>query len=277
MQIPLWRRLGASVLLGGAGAWFVTQGLAGMFRFSEVLYGAMLVVGAALLGRRGVVSQVLGRGAGWALFGPVALEIGAELLVGWRPSLDMLVMGAISGTALFLARPMLSTAEAKAAFAPLAYRRLLLFAASAAAAFGVVFATATAISTSYSSPFPRSARLLVGATTVSLFASAIGVARMRAWGVLAGGATAVLTVTSAALLSSWYPSLRIILASAALPGTLMVGAIAAARASRRPAMERTPSERIELARLPARASAEDADDDDVELDADEVSRIAARV
>jgi len=96
MQVPLWRRLGAFALLGGAGVWFVSQGLHTMLRLEEAFYGALLVAGAVLLTRRSVVSQVLGRGAAWALFGPVTLEIGAELLFGTRPEIGLLVMSAVS-------------------------------------------------------------------------------------------------------------------------------------------------------------------------------------
>jgi hypothetical protein len=62
----------------------------------------------------------------------------------------------------------------------------------------------------------------------SLLASAIGVARMRAWGVLLGALTSVLALASAA--TATESVIRMVMASAALPGAIMAGAILAARA-----------------------------------------------
>ena len=70
--------------------------------------------------------------------------------------------------------------------------------------------------------------------------------------------------------------IRVILASAALPGALMVGAVTAARVKRRVLAKSVSVERTELAALPATSRARIVIADDVEIDAAEVAAVPAQ-
>jgi hypothetical protein len=125
---------------------------------------------------------------------------------------------------------MLETKEAKAAFAPLAFRRWLLAASSAAVAWAMGIATLAL----ELAPHPRHELAWVAMVlglpllAVSLLASAVGVARMRAWGILLGALTSVLALILGAT-ASLEAVLGAVVASAALPGAMMAGAITIAR------------------------------------------------
>jgi hypothetical protein len=226
-----WRRLFAPGLLAAPGVWLIFDGAQRYHSSSEAFFGGLVVVGSVLLGRPGVTSQVLGRGAAWALLGPCLLATAALGFDRVSPPLGLLAVGAAAAGALALSRPTLETAEAKTAFAPLAFRRWLLLASSAAVAYAMgvgTLAVELAGRTWHGLSLPV-ASLVLPLLAGSLLASAVGVARMRAWGVLLGALTAVLALV-VGIRASHDEVLRAWLASAALPGTMMIGAILVARA-----------------------------------------------
>jgi hypothetical protein len=174
------------------------------------------LVGAAGVGlaRRSMPLQVLSRATAWTVLVPSALITSISLFSGhteWTAA--ALVAG--SGGALLLARPMLHSAEARADFAPSSFRRWLLAGATASATAGImtgVFAldglhwhTATAVA-------------LLG-LSLSLLASAIGVVRMRAWGILLGALTSVVTLIAAAVR---HDAAGLALALASVPGFMLL-------------------------------------------------------
>jgi hypothetical protein len=285
MPMPTWRRLLAPALLASPGVWLLLDGARRYHSSSEVVFGGLVVGGAVLLGRRGVTSQVLGRGAAWALLGPCLLALTALGIDRVAPPPGLLAVGAAAAGALALARPMLQTAEAKAAFAPLAFRRWLLLASSAAVAYamGVGTLAVDLVGRTWNDlPFFVPA-IVLPLLAGSLLASAVGVARMRAWGILLGALTSVLALVAGAT-ASHSEVLRMLFASAALPGTMMVGAILAARARTSAAPSRSgahvriasePAPAVVAARL--RVAADDAVGvDELDDHAPSLRRVAVR-
>jgi hypothetical protein len=131
-----------------------------------------------------------------------------------------------SGAAIAFARPALYTNEARAAFAPVAYRSAFLAGAMAsvvAAGTSMDLAEFPLIFTPSSPWIP-----VLFALAASFLASAIGVVRMRAWGVLLGGATALVATLLALWSDSWAATAKVV-ALAATPGLLLGLPVLAAR------------------------------------------------
>jgi len=205
----------------------------------------MVALASAGLLRRSVVSQVLSRAVAWVVLLPMGLGAVESLGRGHAPPLESLFFGGASAAALLLARPALHTEAARAEFNPVGYRRWFLAGAVASAIAGIVTALAGAEALVFGPTLGAAGTLALAA---SLLASAVGVARMRSWGVLLGVLTSMVTLGAAALAGDVYLSLG--LALAALPGLLLAAPILASRV--RPVdPAASPSPAVRLARTPA--------------------------
>jgi hypothetical protein len=177
-----------------------------------------LVGGAAVAGssRRSATAQVFARGVAWAVAAPMAAAVLAILGVDGRVERLPALLAATSAASLWLARPALSTPWARAQFSPTAFRRLFLGGMTSAVAVSVLSAgLAVAL---LSDSMPERVGLVFAALSLGLFASAMGVARMRGWGVLLGGVTSLAVLVASPVLG---PAALVFLA-AALPGALLV-------------------------------------------------------
>lgn len=244
---------GASAAAVVAGAAFRPYGV------NEVIFASSVVVALASLGisRRSLVAQVLSRGAFFLVLAP---SLVITLSSAWHGHFApwLAVLAAASGTALLVSRPLLHTKEARAAFAPNAYRRWLLGGSIALCAAGYLSA---AIGLEASA-----AGVAAGALSASYFASAIAVVRMRAWGVLLGTATSIVLLLSAFVVP-WLAVVGPLFAAApALLGHLLPVLLARHRGA--PAREEPVRYRV-ASSLPPVAELE-------EVEAEEDARAAAR-
>jgi hypothetical protein len=214
-----WRRLLASLSLGasavGLGWLAATDWLLGGWGMAGVT--ALVAAGAVGLSRRGVVTQVLSRGVAWVVLTPMFFAFADALRWGRWPAAGEVFFAASSGAALLLARPALHTQAARAEFAPYAHRRLFLAGAVASATAGLVAAMGAAGMHSFA----------LGALAFALLASAVGVARMRAWGVLLGIVASVASLGAALIVRD--ASEIVWLALAAAPGLMLGATVVAAR------------------------------------------------
>jgi hypothetical protein len=185
---------------------------------------ALVGVAAVGLGRRSVLSQVLSRGVAWVLLTPMLVGLADALGHGRLPDAYTVFFATTSASALLLARPALHTDEAKAEFSPVAYRRTFLAGAVAAVMAGMVvllFAAEQLI-------WRQSGHGLALAVFGSAFlASAVGVVRMRSWGVLLGALTALVALGAAVFAGNEFTAIG--LALAAIPGALLASPLLAAR------------------------------------------------
>jgi hypothetical protein len=218
------RRLLASASLGAAavGAGFIVS------RDSEsrvvgLSLAALLFLAALGLGRRSMLVQVLSRGVAWMVLAPMVVAIVAQLLDGHLPDGSSLFFAATSAAALLLARPSLHTDGARAEFSPAAYRRVFLAGAVASVTAGTVVAVVAAAFATSAPGVGVGLAALAGA----LLASAIGVVRMRAWGVLLGIVTSVAAVATALFSPNEMVAVGLVLT--ALPGLLLASPLLAAR------------------------------------------------
>lgn len=212
------RRFAASAALLGSAAGFAFLAVGGRHHPDPALLALAAAIALAGLGigRRSIVTQVLSRGVG--LF---AVGLGTMAALADRsPLLAGIALSAVAS--LLLARPLLHTREARQAFAPLRLRKALLAAASGTVAVSVIAGLGALLGLTRHAP---AAGLGLSAITAALLASAIGVARMRAWGVLLGGLTSLVAITAAHLVPAWSP----ILAALAVPGALLALPIVLAR------------------------------------------------
>jgi hypothetical protein len=173
-------------------------------------------VAAAGLGlsRRSLPIQVLARATAWTVLVPSVLVTLFSFASGhaeWMAA----ALTAGSGGALLLARPMLNSAEARADFAPSSFRRWLLASATASATSGIV---AALIALDELRWHPAAAIPVAGFALAQL-ASAVGVVRMRAWGILLGGLTSVLGLIAALFM---HDAAGFALALATVPGFMMM-------------------------------------------------------
>jgi hypothetical protein len=234
------------------------------------------VVAAAGIGlaRRSMATQVLSRGAAWAVLAPSALVTVVSLASG-HPEWTAAAFAAGSGGALLLARPMLDTAEARAEFAPSSFRKWLFAGATASVTAGLFsglfgldglrWHTGTAIA------------LL--ALSLSLLASAIGVVRMRAWGILLGAATSIVTLVAALAM---HDAAGLALALASIPGMMLVLPVVLAQRERARADRRgftRVSSQVGVEDVPAgarvRVASEPATSFDDEFESDERAQAPA--
>ncbi|MDB4946197.1 MAG: hypothetical protein JWP97_5731 [Labilithrix sp.] len=214
------RRLAASGALATAAAGLAVLAVHDL-RWVEwsVLAGAGVLAASALgLSRKSVTAQVFSRGAAWVVFVPSA--IGAFVtMVADTPEPALFGLAAGTGAALVLARPMLHTAEAHAGFAASRFRRWLLAGATASVATGLVTGLVGLDFVHRALAWSHSWAGAVGfsALTLGLFASALGVLRLRTWGILLGGLTSLATLAAAAAVGG--PA-GMALSLAAIPGLL---------------------------------------------------------
>jgi hypothetical protein len=173
-------------------------------------------VAAAGLGlsRRSLSIQVLARATAWTVLVPSVLVTLFSFASGhaeWMAA----ALTAGSGGALLLARPMLNSAEARADFAPSSFRRWLLASATASATSGIVAALIALDEVRW---HPAAAIPVAGLALAQL-ASAVGVVRMRAWGILLGGLTSVVGLIAAFFM---HDAAGFALALATIPGFMMM-------------------------------------------------------
>jgi hypothetical protein len=227
MAISRARRYAASAALftaSGALAWTeIAHRYGGRINwFFLAVAGA---IGAAGFGiaRKPIALQILSRATAWCAFLPAAIVAAAQLLFHEAPDRLVMLLAATSGAALLLARPMLHSPEAKAAFEPVRFRRTFLAGATAATSAGF---TCTAIGFEMLRYHAVGSGLAVGALATSLLASAFGILRMRGWSVLLGAATSLVTLIVAALMRD---SSSLALACAAVPGLILTLPVVASR------------------------------------------------
>jgi hypothetical protein len=188
-------------------------------RFS-LLFFASYLVGAGALTRRSPLAQVIGRGIAWKFFVLQAWVLAARAMAGDIQPIGALLVIA-PALALVIARPLLQTADAHAAFAPRASRTLFLAAATASIASAVYAAPLALSAWTYGSPIIGAALTFLAA---ALVAQAAAVLRMRAWGVVLGAATA-LGALFAMFVGVADPTFTAI---TAMPGLALAGAVGAA-------------------------------------------------
>jgi hypothetical protein len=195
--VSLPRRIAATACGLGAAA-----GLSFLFGWDgprSLIATFMGAVGLATIGlsRSSVLAQIVGRAAAWVLLVPSA--VGLAIMLSFHRELwwVMALIAGGAGASLVLARPMLHTREARAEFAPIAYRRTLL--AGSTASIAVAAATALGALDVRGAPLLAAS---FAAVSASLAASGLGVLRMRAWGMLLGIATSILSAGAAAIAST---------------------------------------------------------------------------
>jgi hypothetical protein len=185
--------------------------------------GAVATAGIGLA-RRSMPLQVLSRATAWTVLAPSVLVTAFSLANGhteWMAA----ALAATSGGALLLARPMLNTSEARAEFAPSSFRRWLLAGATASAGSGIV-AGLLALDGLHWHP---AASIPLLALALAQLGSAVGVVRMRAWGILLGGLTSVVTLITALFM---HDAAGLALALATLPGFMLILPVLIARRQR---------------------------------------------
>lgn len=221
-QMPTTGALSQGRRLGGAAALVATAGGLAAIAVHDlhwIEWGLLAfagLVGTAGIGlaRRSMSAQVLSRATAWTVLAPSATVALVSLATG-HPEWTAAALTATSGGALLLARPMLHTAEAKAQFAPTSFRRWFLAGATASASAGLV----TGLVALEALRWQPAVGVPLLALALSLVASAIGVVRMRAWGILLGGLTSVLTLLTALFMDA---AAGLALALATLPGFMLL-------------------------------------------------------
>lgn len=192
------------------------------------------------LARKSMVSQVLSRAMGWLVFVPSLLVALVTSFGDKHPEPVSIALAALTGAALLLARPMLHTQEARAQFEPTSFRRWLFASATASATAGIT-AGVFAFDALRWNDF-RLQAFGVGMMGVSLLGSALGVVRMRAWGMLLGAATSIFSLI-AALVARDASSIAWMMA--AVPGLMMtLPMLLAARSRARAERERASRVRV---------------------------------
>jgi hypothetical protein len=208
-----------------------------------VLVVAAVVGGAAVgLSRRSVVAQVLSRGVAWFVLAPMLLGVAESIARQSLPDGRGVFFGTTSAVALLLARPALHTETARAEFSPVAYRRVFL-AGAAASIMTACALTFFALQLLFvASVF--SLGLGLCALSAGLVASAVGVLRMRGWGVLLGGLTSLAALGGAFFATNVFVALGLVLT--AIPGMVLASPLVFARlfaqAPRRTAPDGRPRE-----------------------------------
>lgn len=214
------RRLaaGASLLASAGGfGWLAVQNAPHHVEWSALAFGAGLAAASVGLTRKSLFAQVMSRGLAWVVFAPCSVVIAVEILKGRMMEPTLTAFGIASGLALFLARPMLHTAEAHAQFAPSKFRRSFLAACTSAATTGLVSGM-VAWEMLWNGGHTASG-IAVGALGMSILASAFGVLRMRGWGIALATLNALLSLVSAAIVGGIG---GFALAATALPALLFL-------------------------------------------------------
>jgi hypothetical protein len=221
------RRAAGALTLGGAALGLVYAGAteSDFLDLARALLAMGALTGAAsvMLLRRTVLAQVMARGFSWLLFLPAASGVLEELLRGRIPDVRPTAFMATVGASLLLARPNLFSAEARREFAPVGYRRLFLAGAIASVTAGL--ATGAAFVGSLLGRGHE--ELWLGALSGVMLATALGVVRMRAWGVLLGIVTSSAMMVGALLHLNDFTGTGYVLG--ALPGLLLAAPLLLAR------------------------------------------------
>jgi hypothetical protein len=236
--------------------------------------GAVAAAGIGLA-RRSMPLQVLSRATAWTVLAPSVLVTVFSLANGhteWMAA----ALAASSGGALLLARPMLNTSEARAAFAPSSFRRWLLAGATASAGLGLVTGLFALDGMTW---HPAASIPLLGLALAQL-ASAVGVVRMRAWGILLGGLTSVVTLITALFM---HDAAGLALALATIPGFMLMLPVLIAKRQRAKAEAASTYTRVAShvsyddapSRVRVADSALDAFEDDADSSDDATSRAPA--
>lgn len=182
------RKLLAGTAMAGAAGIVVREALnAYHVEWMLLAFGALTAVAGFGITRASLVPQVLSRGLAWLILLPTLVVSVASAVSGHSFSFEFTAMAVGTATALLLSRPMLFTKEARAAFAPRMFRHWLLSGSMATSAAGVV-AGGLALAATRHQP---GLSLALAALAASFLASAIGVVRMRAWGILLGALTSM--------------------------------------------------------------------------------------
>ncbi len=204
---------------------------------------------------RSVLAQVLARGAVWSVF---VFSLGDAIVSRSRTAG---VVSLAAGAALVLATPLLYTARARAEFAPVRFRKLFLAGATSAVAMATIPGVAAA-------EVLAQGRVVFGlfllAITVGLLGAAVGVVRMRAWGVLLGLLTATVLLGASAVMPPLLPVLFVL----AAPGALLALPVALARLGlAKEDRAASAALRIEAVAPPARFAADTVEEGDLEAEA----------
>ncbi len=254
---PAPSRAGRLRRLAGAGA-LLSSGVAfGVMAASDLdwinwpLLSFAGLVGVASLGlaRRSVTSQILGRGVAWLLFPPSLLVVLFDLGRGHAPDLFATTVALTAGASLVLAHPMLHDAHARAVFDAVRMRRYLLASSTAQAAVGTMSAllAATALL-----DHAVGAAFGLGLFALAALGSVVGVSKMRGWGILLGGLTALGALISAAIVGD---AGALAFALASIPGAALTLPVLTARRKAVPS-ERQVRVAVQAERV--RVSAHDA-------------------
>jgi hypothetical protein len=188
-------------------------------------YAGVVAAAGVGLARRSMAAQVLSRGTAWTVLAPSALVTAFTMVNGhfdWAAA--ALALG--SGSALLLAHPMVRTAEAQAEFAPSSFRRWLLAGATASVGAGVV----TGLFALDGLRWHAGTAIALLALALSLVASALGVVKMRAWGILLGALTSVVTFVAAGVM---HDAAGLALALASIPGFMLLLPVLVAQRERK--------------------------------------------
>ena len=218
------KRLGAAALMGATA---VDVGLlAHDGGWDKGVLGVAAVVGLGAVGfaRRSVLGQVFSRGIAWLVLTPMLMGLADSLLHARPLDAHTVFFATTSAGALLLARSALHTDAARAEFAPVAYRRVFLAGAVVSVMSGLVAAFFAAEQLTWQA---GGHGLALVALTTALLASAIGVVRMRSWGVLLGMVTSVVALGAALFAHNEFAAVG--LALAAIPGALLASPLLAAR------------------------------------------------
>lgn len=213
------RRLaaGASLLATAGGfVWIALAHAPGWLDWRGLAFGGGLAVASVGLTRKNVLAQVMSRGLAWIVFAPCAVVMAVELMKGRLMEPALTGFGLASGLALFLARPMLATDEARAQFAPSKFRRSFLAACTATMTIGLVTGM-VAWEMLWSNMIFGGIGL--AALGTSMLASSFGVLRMRGWGIALATLNAIVSLVAGAVVGNEQ---GFALASTALPGVLFL-------------------------------------------------------
>ncbi|MGD0526974.1 MAG: hypothetical protein ABSE49_17650 [Polyangiaceae bacterium] len=241
-RAPAVRRLLGSASLGAAAVGVASLGVSDGHLDKPVLGVAALVgVAAVGLARRSVLAQVLARGIAWVVLTPMLYGLADTLGRGHLPDAHIAFFATTSAGALLLARPALHTEAARAEFSPVRYRRVFLAGAVASVMTSAVVALFAAEQLLWRA---HGHGVALAAFAAMLLATAVGVVRMRAWGVLLGMVTSVAAFGAALFASNEYTAVG--LALAAIPGLILASPLLAARLGD-PARLRRASSAVALA------------------------------
>jgi hypothetical protein len=221
---PAVKRVMAAALLGATAVDLGALAHGGGWDRGLLGVAALVGVGAVGIARRSVLSQVLARGVAWLVLTPMLMGLADTLWHRGHLDAHTVFFATTSAGALLLARPSLHTEAARAEFSPVAYRRIFLAGGVASVMTAVVVGFFAAEQLEWVN---RGHGLALAALAAALLASAVGVIRMRAWGVLLGMVTSVVALAAAVFSGNELTAVG--LALAAIPGALLASPLLAAR------------------------------------------------